>query len=62
MPNGSVEGSGGKAIFVKRARARCPNCAPAFLGHTSRDLLLYIIDLEGFMVDAQGIEPWTSPV
>lgn len=34
------EGGRGGAIFVNRAKARCPLCAPAFLGHTSRELVL----------------------
>src|SRR5437867_1716103 len=34
------EGSHGGAIFVKRAKARCPYCAPAPLGHASREAIL----------------------
>jgi hypothetical protein len=55
-------GSHGRTIFVKRAKSRFPYCAPTVLGHASKDSMRQTINFKGLIVDAQGIEPWTSPV
>jgi hypothetical protein len=57
------EGSHGGTIFSSNVPKRgAPIMPQLFLGHTSRDSIPQIIDFKGLLVDAQGIEPWISPV